>query len=97
MKTTEKKPERQIHFDLLRILACFMVVVLHAASRFFDTTPVEAENWMAYNAYDALVRSAVPLFVMLSGVFFLAAKAVSKIHWPDRAGVCGLVGGVYGL
>lgn len=74
MKTTEKKPERQIHFDLLRILACFMVVVLHAASRFFDTTPVEAENWMAYNAYDALVRSAVPLFVMLSGVFFLAPE-----------------------
>ena len=60
-----------IYADLLRIIATFAVIVLHvSASKWYDT-PVKDFNWQIYNLYDSLVRWAVPIFVMLSGMFFL--------------------------
>lgn len=68
----EKKYERNTGLDVLRVIACFMVVFLHVSSRYFSAVPIDTFNWKVYTFYDACVRSAVPLFVMLSGVFFLA-------------------------
>ncbi|NTU68329.1 MAG: acyltransferase family protein [Chlorobiaceae bacterium] len=48
----------------LRVAACFMVVFLHVAAQSFLTLD---HNWWAGNFYDSLVRSCVPLFLMISG------------------------------
>lgn len=66
--------ERNLNLDVLRIIACFMVVFLHVASKYYSTTSIESFNWIVYNLYDCFVRSAVPLFVMMSGIFFLDPK-----------------------
>ena len=67
----ENPNSRIIYADLLRIIATFAVIVLHvSASKWYDT-PVKDFNWQIYNLYDSLVRWAVPIFVMLSGMFFL--------------------------
>ncbi len=63
---------RMIHFDLLRILACFSVVVLHCGGVFWYDWPVDSNVWLAANSYDALFRFGVPIFVMISGALFLA-------------------------
>jgi len=54
--------------DLLRCLALFAVVAIHAddAWRAVTTTPAEARTW-AIVAVDQLARFCVPLFVLLSG------------------------------
>jgi len=62
---------RVIWADSLRILATFAVVMLHTSSRDWYTTPVASSAWHALNIYDSLVRWCVPVFFMLSGVFFL--------------------------
>ena len=67
----ENSNKRIVYADLLRIIATFAVIVLHvSASKWYDT-PVKDFNWQIYNLYDSLVRWAVPIFVMLSGMFFL--------------------------
>lgn len=66
-----KQKERVLHYDLLRILACFSVVMLHSAAHFWYDLPVKSGTWMVLNSIDALSRYGVPLFVMLSGIFFL--------------------------
>ena len=67
----ENSNKRIIYADLLRIIATFAVIVLHvSASEWYDT-PVKDFNWQIYNLYDSLVRWSVPIFVMLSGMFFL--------------------------
>lgn len=48
----------------LRVFACFMVVFLHVAAQPFFTMD---RNWWAGNFYDSLVRSCVPIFLMISG------------------------------
>ena len=67
--------ERLLHFDLLRILACFSVVMLHAAAQFWYGKPVDSPEWLIINSYNAVVRFGVPIFVAISGALFLA---------PDR-------------
>lgn len=72
----ENSNKRIIYADLLRIIATFAVIVLHvSASKWYDT-PVKDFNWQVYNLYDSLVRWSVPIFVMLSGMFFLNPEKV---------------------
>ncbi|WP_071705947.1 acyltransferase family protein [Murdochiella vaginalis] len=62
---------RNISYDLLRICAAGMVVLLHVSvSCFYELSPGSA-SWFAMNCYDSMVRSSDPLFFMLSGVFLL--------------------------
>lgn len=57
-----------IGFDVIRVTACFMVIFLHvAAIGFHDFVP----GWWASNVYDSLLRSCVPLFLMLTGALLL--------------------------
>lgn len=62
---------RMVHYDLLRILAAFSVVMLHSAAKFWYDIDVRSGRWIVANTYDALFRFGVPLFVMLSGALFL--------------------------
>lgn len=63
---------RMIHFDLLRILAAFSVVMLHSSAQFWYTQDIHSAEWIIANSYDAVFRFGVPIFVMISGALFLA-------------------------
>lgn len=95
--------ERQLHMDLLRIFACFSVLMLHTASQFWYTLPVTDVNWIISNGYDAAFRFGVPIFVMLSGRFFLARKEEIPVQILYRKYILRLVAAfvawsiVYGL
>lgn len=66
--------ERQLNMDLLRILACFSVIMLHSSAQFWYDLPLLSGNWLIANSYDAAFRFGVPIFVMLSGRFFLSRE-----------------------
>ncbi len=63
-----------LHYDLLRIIAAFSVVMLHVASQFWYTLPVTGMDWKIANTYDSLFRFGVPIFVMISGALFLGRE-----------------------
>lgn len=69
--------KRQYNLDLFRIFACVMVLILHAAGHNWSKVSPESAAWQAFNFYDVLVRSAVPLFFMLSGKLFLSRDDIS--------------------
>lgn len=62
---------RMVHYDLLRILAAFSVVMLHISAQFWYDFDVTDFRWLTANTYDALFRFGVPVFVMISGALFL--------------------------
>lgn len=62
---------RQYHYDLLRVFGTFSVIVLHSTSKQWYLTEVGSSEWYVLNFYECLVRYAVPIFFMLSGVLFL--------------------------
>lgn len=63
--------KRMVHYDLLRIVAAFSVVMLHSAGQKWYTLPVTGREWQIADAWDALFRFGVPIFVMISGAVFL--------------------------
>ena len=66
-----KDSERKLQIDLLRILACFSVILLHSASQYWYDIPITSTRWLVCNSYDAVSRFGVPIFVMISGMLFL--------------------------
>ncbi|MGN0425286.1 MAG: acyltransferase [Acetatifactor sp.] len=76
----EKDKERLVHMDLLRILAAFSVVMLHSSAQFWYVLPVISKEWFIVNAYDAVFRFGVPIFVMISGSLFLRDKRELKLR-----------------
>ena len=70
---------RLVHLDLLRILACFSVVMLHSSAQFWYDLPVQDADWLVANSYNAVSRFGVPVFVMLSGALFLSQKKETNL------------------
>ena len=65
----ERAHERE--YDLLRVICCAAVVVLHTGSIYLAgwQPGMPAANRTAAALMQSLTRDAVPLFVMLSGAF----------------------------
>ena len=62
---------RLLYPDILRILAVFAVMMIHVSASGFYTNPVQSFTWQVVNFYECMVRWAVPVFVMVTGMFFL--------------------------
>jgi surface polysaccharide O-acyltransferase-like enzyme len=61
--------------DLIRTVAIILVILLHAAIEPNPTldlmSPSGVQLWWTSNVYDSIARSAVPLFIMLTGALLL--------------------------
>lgn len=63
--------EKRIEYlDCLRIMATIAVIMIHVAARKWYSTDINSFQWLTMVMYDGVVRWAVPVFVMISGVVF---------------------------
>lgn len=70
-----------IGLNIIRIVACFMVVLLHvSAMGLYKTNP----SWVYLNVIDSFCRVSVPLFIMLSGALLLREKPDSSLKVIKR-------------
>lgn len=65
-------PFRAQGWDVLRVLACLMVIVVHARGPYTYHADGSLDFWAAF--YLVLVRAGVPLFVVLSGALLLPLR-----------------------
>jgi len=61
-------------------MATFAMMCLHISGSNWGSQPVNSLNWQVFNFYDSLVRFCVPVFVMISGVFFLDPRKPLKLN-----------------
>ena len=76
--------ERRVWVDLLKGIAIFMMIAVHCTD---NVTPAErSESW--YNLwgsiYGSLMRPAIPLFVMITGVLLLPIKMEITTFYRKR-------------
>ena len=67
---------RNVSLDILRILACIAVITIHTAGSidYHGLAEPGSFDWIFGETLDALSRWSVPIFAMLTGVFFLNPK-----------------------
>lgn len=70
----EKTEKRTGWVDLLRIVACAMVVLSHCCDGFVAQFDTDRESFMWGAGIGSLMRPCVPLFVMMTGVLLLPVK-----------------------
>lgn len=69
MKTSDK--ERIIYFDIIRIMACYLVIVVHvSANQIYDFSP-KSFDYQVSQFLNTLSITAPAIFFMLSGALFL--------------------------
>mgnify|MGYP002561809920 CR=1 FL=1 len=75
--SANKAKARAAFLDFLRILAAFLVIVNHTNSYVFKTlTPVDSQwHWSILWYY--VSKTAVPLFIMISGACLLGKRAAA--------------------
>jgi surface polysaccharide O-acyltransferase-like enzyme len=78
-----QNPQRHSGMDLLRILACYMVVQVHSGEFYYignigQTLNTADAHWVGW--YNSLCRSCVPLFVMLSGYFLFPVGDLNTFY-----------------
>lgn len=66
-----KNNNRLLHFDLMRIIASFLVILIHV-NVFEQSNSIGDEffNSVFTSLYSVCARWAVPCFLMLSGLLF---------------------------
>lgn len=66
------KSIRKIEFDLMRIIACLGVIMIHAdVFNQLDSYGTNSLSYQGINIWGTLSRWSVPAFVMLSGMFVI--------------------------
>ncbi len=83
MQNTIQK-ERSVWIDLLKVIAIFMMIAVHCTD---NVTPEQrSEGW--YNLwgsiYGSLMRPAIPLFIMVTGVLLLPVKMETTQFYRKR-------------
>ena len=75
----QKDTKRNFALDVLRVLACYMVIQVHTGEFYYIGSVgdvIKGENAFWVDLYNSVCRSAVPLFVMLTGYFLLPVIGV---------------------
>lgn len=63
--------ERKKELDVIRVMACMGVVVIHVAGYGMEIKDPYTADWMIRNLIVSLVRCSVPIFFMISGILFI--------------------------
>lgn len=79
--------KREIKYDLLRICACFAVVLLHVSFGYWSVVDVNSPEFTVMTVYNSFTRFAVPVFFMLSGLFLLRPeRKFAAKSWLGKIG-----------
>ena len=73
MEAKVNEKQRVISFDVMRIIAVMMVVMVHVLSSLMNS-PLNSKEFIVSNVISGVCRIGVPLFVMISGALMLDEK-----------------------
>lgn len=81
--TAPAMQSRKTHLDILKIIACFLVIVNHTNSRIFLSIGI-SPTWFLSLSYFYICKVAVPIFIMVSGALLLKKEESYKDVYRKR-------------
>jgi len=84
--------KRLVHYDLVRVIAIFAVIVVHLSGSLYRVTaPITSFNWQVSNAYSTSGKFSICIFMMVSGMLFLNPKKSITIKALFRKNILRIV------
>ena len=78
MKKNNKKElvnsKRMMYLDILKIIACFFVIINHSSLSLFNYTGFTKTSVLIYSIAFSMCKTAVPIFIMVTGALILNKK-----------------------
>ena len=71
--------KRIVYFDVLKVITCFMVIMIHVISRNWYVLDLKSNEFTFLTILDSICRCAVPIYLMISGAIFLNEDKNIKI------------------
>ena len=84
----QEKGQRTVFIDLLRVIACFGVIINHTSPEVFKNSTPENIEWGVSVAYFFMCKIAVPIFLMISGYLLLGRQEPWKKHIQRIVRIC---------
>lgn len=85
----QAQTNRVVFLDYLRVIACFMVMVVHSTEPYYlggeGSLITSYENGLWAALFDCLVRCCVPLFVIASSYLLFPVKDTTGVFFKKRA------------
>lgn len=78
---------RDLRLDLLRVVACYLVIQQHASEFFYigpQNSVVTGDNTLRIGIITSIARISVPLFVMISGYLLLPMRSTLSEFFKKR-------------
>jgi len=72
------------YISALRVLATFLVILIHASTGYLNQFNANDFNWNYANTLNSFSRFSVPLFVMISGALLLDKKEKTSAFYRKR-------------
>lgn len=93
--------ERRFYPDLLRVISCLGVILVHTAGQNWNSGNIRSAGWLVFTFYDGAMRWSVITFAMISGALLLGRETpISRIltrYLPRIAGAFLVWSLLYGL
>lgn len=67
----KQKIDRNFSYDIMRIIACFCVIVNHSIGIYDQWGKISTIKWLLADAMFCFCKTAVPIFLLLSGALLL--------------------------
>lgn len=80
------REKRNTALDLIKAIAIFGVIIIHVSSRLLTSSSVGSSAWTSGLLFGTILRSAVPLFLMVSGVLMLNPEkplTIKKLYFKS--------------
>ena len=94
--------KRIVFLDYVRVFACFLVMLVHAAENFYGAASGELAGPQSFlqneadrlwvSVYDGFSRMAVPLFMIVSAFLLVPMKKGQSVFIPAGMGAFKLAG-----
>lgn len=90
-RSGSERMERKIYLDVLRALACCMVVGVHVSAQCITSLGTSSISFKFMNGMDCFFIVGVPLFVMISGALLLDSRHEDSIKKLYRRNILHLI------
>ena len=86
MKEDIELKEKNYNIEILRVMSCLMVIVIHVANYFCRAYPdISTPEYIYAMTFNAASRVSVPCFFMISGALLLGREETLRTCWKRAA------------